>query len=146
MDGRKIYVMVRLPEHKQLADVYNKANRFAKATDCNSVFIITGGNFVIKLDKRFVYEVLLDLLDRDIFFEIDTYWVKVAGHDPAVIVKKFGKRAPLLHIKDGPAIWRESLADDNPDPMVAVGKGTQNFPGHCKSSKRKYRVDDCRNG
>ena len=74
------------------------------------------------------------MLDKDIFFEIDTYWVKVAGHNPATIVKKLGKRAPLLHIKDGPAIWRESLADDNPDPMVAVGKGTQDFPAIVKAA------------
>ena len=40
----------------------------------------------------------------------------------------------MLHIKDGPAVWRESLADDNPDPMVAVGKGTQDFPAIVKAA------------
>jgi hypothetical protein len=39
-----------------------------------------------------------------------------------------------LHIKDGPAKWNDSLADDNPDPMVAVGKGTQNFPAIVKAA------------
>jgi sugar phosphate isomerase/epimerase len=73
-------------------------------------------------------------VEPDIFFEIDTYWVKVAGHDPAKIVGEFGKRAPLLHIKDGPAIWNDSLPADNPDPMVAVGKGTQNFPAIVKAA------------
>lgn len=119
---------------KQLADVYNKANRFAKDNGLQFGIHNHWWEFRNKAGKRFVYEVLLELLDRDIFFEIDTYWVKVAGHDPAVIVKKFGKRAPLLHIKDGPAVWRESLADDNPDPMVAVGKGTQNFPAIVKAA------------
>jgi sugar phosphate isomerase/epimerase len=49
-------------------------------------------------------------------------------------VREFGKRAPLLHIKDGPARWSDSLAQDNPDPMVAVGKGTQNFPAIVKAA------------
>jgi len=40
----------------------------------------------------------------------------------------------LLHIKDGSGVWRDSLADDNPDPMVAVGKGTQNFPAIVKAA------------
>ena len=34
----------------------------------------------------------------------------------------------MLHIKDGPAEYHDNLAADNPDPMTAVGKGTQNFP------------------
>jgi sugar phosphate isomerase/epimerase len=72
--------------------------------------------------------VLLDEVDPDIIFEVDTYWVKVAGHRPAEIVQRLGRRAPLLHIKDGPAVYRDNLATDNPDPMTAVGQGTQDFP------------------
>ncbi len=119
---------------KQLVAIYNEANRFAKANGLQFGIHNHWWEFRNKAGKRFVYEVLLDSLDKDIFFEIDTYWVKVAGHDPAAIVRKFGKRATFLHMKDGPAVWRESLADDNPDPMVAVGKGTQNFPAIVKAA------------
>ncbi len=118
---------------RQLAAIYNEVNKFAKANGLSFGIHNHWWEFRNKIGKRLVYEELLNLLDPDIFFEIDTYWVKVAGHDPAAIVKKFGKRAPLLHIKDGPAIWRESLADDNPDAMVAVGKGTQDFPSIIKA-------------
>lgn len=54
--------------------------------------------------------------------------MKVAGHAPADIVRALGARAPMLHIKDGPAVFRDNLALDNPDPMTAVGRGTQDFP------------------
>lgn len=119
---------------KQLIAIYNQANRFAKANGLQFGLHNHWWEFKNKLGKRFVYEVLLERLEKDIFFEIDTYWVKVAGHNPADIVKKFGKRAPLLHIKDGPARWNDSLADDNPDPMTAVGKGSQNFPAIVKAA------------
>ena len=119
---------------KQLVGIYNEANRFAKANGLQFGIHNHWWEFRNKAGKRFVYEVLLETLDRDIFFEIDTYWVKVAGQDPAAIIKKFGKRAPLLHIKDGPAVWNDSLADDNPNPMVAIGKGTQNFPAIVKAA------------
>jgi sugar phosphate isomerase/epimerase len=119
---------------KQLVRVYNEANRFAKANGLQFGIHNHWWEFRNKAGKRFVYEVLLESLDKDIFFEIDTYWVKVAGQDPAVIIKKFGKRAPMLHMKDGPAVWNDSLADDNPNPMVAVGKGTQNFPAIVKAA------------
>ncbi len=113
---------------KQLADIYNEANHFAKSNGLQFGLHNHWWEYRNRVDGRFVYEVLLERTEPDIFFEIDTYWVKVAGHDPAKIVAQFGKRAPLLHIKDGPAIWNDSLPADNPDPMVAVGKGTQNFP------------------
>ena len=119
---------------KQLAGIYNEAYRFAKDNGLEFGLHNHWWEFRNKVGNRYVYEWLLEWLDPGIFFEIDTYWVKVAGHDPAGIVKKFGKRAPLLHIKDGPAIWRESLADDNPDPMVAVGKGTQDFSAIVKAA------------
>ena len=44
-----------------------------------------------------------DHVKADIFFEIDTYWAKTGGVDPAKAIADFGKRAPFLHIKDGPA-------------------------------------------
>lgn len=119
---------------KQLVAIYNEANRFAKANGLQFGIHNHWWEFRNKVGKRLVYEILLERLDKDIFFEIDTYWVKVAGHNPADIVKKFGKRAPLLHIKDGPARWNDSLADDNPDPMTAVGKGTQDFPAIVKAA------------
>jgi sugar phosphate isomerase/epimerase len=40
-----------------------------------------------------------------------------------------------MHIKDGPAKWNDKLAEDNPDPMTPVGKGTQDFPAIIKAAK-----------
>ncbi len=66
------------------------------------------------------YQVMLDTLDRDIFFEVDTYWVQTAGVDVISVLKEMGERAPLLHIKDGPTVQA--------DPMTAVGSGVMDFP------------------
>jgi sugar phosphate isomerase/epimerase len=119
---------------KELVGIYNEANHFAKSNGLQFGLHNHWWEYRNKVDGRYVYEVLLESVEPDIFFEIDTYWVKVAGHDPAEIVAKFGKRAPLLHIKDGPAKWSDSLPLDNPDPMVPVGKGTQNFPAIVKAA------------
>ncbi len=112
----------------ELISIYNEAGKFAKSNGLQFGLHNHWWEYRNKIGDRFVYELLLENLDKDIFFEIDTYWVKVAGQDPATIVKKFGARAPLLHIKDGPAKWNDLLPKDIPDPMTAVGKGTQNFP------------------
>ena len=119
---------------KELIDIYNEANHFAKANGLQFGLHNHWWEYRNKVDGHYVYELLLDSVEPDIFFEIDTYWVKVAGHDPAKIVGKFGKRATLLHIKDGPARWSDSLPKDNPEPMVAAGKGIQDFPAIVKAA------------
>jgi len=72
------------------------------------------------VDGRYVYHVMLEELDPSVLFELDTYWIQTAGCDPAAVVKEFGARAPLLHIKDGPAVKEE--------PMQALGTGAMDIP------------------
>lgn len=33
-------------------------------------------------------------------FEADVYWIQAGGHDPARLIREYGRRIPLLHIKD----------------------------------------------
>lgn len=73
-----------------------------------------------ELDGKLIHHLMIEQLDPGIFFEIDTYWVKVAGKDPVKIVSDLDTRAPLLHIKDGPAT-REAA-------MTAVGDGVMDVP------------------
>jgi sugar phosphate isomerase/epimerase len=119
----------------ELISIYNESAKFAKANGLQFGLHNHWWEYRNKVGGRFVYEILLENLDKDIFFEVDTYWVKVAGQDPATIVKKLGSRAQLLHIKDGPAKWDDNLPNDVPEPMTAVGKGTQNFPAIVKAAE-----------
>ncbi|MCE9612861.1 MAG: sugar phosphate isomerase/epimerase [Lentisphaerae bacterium] len=66
------------------------------------------------------YEHMLECLSPDVFFEIDTYWVKTGGADPAQVVRQLGPRAPFLHIKDGPA--------QRGVPQLPAGSGVLDFP------------------
>lgn len=71
------------------------------------------------IDGRPAHDWMSEWLAPEIFFEVDVYWVKTAGGDPAEVVRRLGARAPLLHIKDGPAV--------HDAPMTAVGAGTLDF-------------------
>ncbi len=72
------------------------------------------------LGTTYPYKVMVEHLDPTIGFEVDTYWVKTGGLNPVDVINELGTRAPLLHIKDGPAVKGE--------PMVAVGEGSMDFP------------------
>jgi sugar phosphate isomerase/epimerase len=65
---------------------------------------------------------LFDLVDDTVFAEVDIYWARVGGVDPAELVAELGDRAALLHVKDGPA-------SDPADAMVAVGDGAIDIAG-----------------
>lgn len=69
---------------------------------------------------KYPYRALASRLEPDAFFEIDVYWVQTAGLDPVAVLTELGARAPLLHVKDGPA--RQDF------PMVAVGSGSLDIP------------------
>ena len=71
------------------------------------------------VQDRLGFDVMLELVDPGVVFEVDTYWVQTGGQDAAALVKRLGTRAPLLHIKDGPATQDA--------PMVAVGQGVMDF-------------------
>lgn len=119
---------------KELISVYNEAAAFSNSAGLKFGLHNHWWEFRNKVEGRSVYELLLEGTDPSIFFEIDTYWVKVAGLVPAEIVKQFGDRAKLFHIKDGPAVFNDNLLTDNPDPMTAVGKGTQDIPSIIKAA------------
>jgi len=119
---------------KELIAIYNEASKFATGNGLQFGLHNHWWEYRNKVGGKLVYEILLEELDPAIFLEMDTYWVKVAGHNPAAIITKLGKRAKFLHIKDGPALYNEKLAIDNPDPMTPVGKGTQNFPAIIKAA------------
>jgi sugar phosphate isomerase/epimerase len=119
---------------KELIAIYNEASKFASGNGLQFGLHNHWWEYRNKVGGKLVYEILLEELDPAIFLEMDTYWVKVAGHNPAAIITKLGKRAKFLHIKDGPALYNDKLAIDNPDPMTPVGKGTQNFPAIIKAA------------
>ncbi|HLA42401.1 MAG TPA: sugar phosphate isomerase/epimerase, partial [Aggregatilineales bacterium] len=69
---------------------------------------------IAEIDGKPAYQHMLDQLDENIIFELDTYWVQVGGLDPVQVMADMTGRLPLLHIKDGPA-------DVTTSNMTAVG-------------------------
>lgn len=103
-----------------LAEEYNAANEIARQAGL-TLGLHNHWWECRMLGERRAYQHLLERLDPTIFWELDTYWATVAGANAAAIVTELGARAPLLHLKDGPAI---------PDaPKMAVGSGVMDVPG-----------------
>ncbi len=113
---------------RELAKIYNESFKLAKDRGLQFGLHNHWWEYRNHVDGKLVYEVLNEELNEGIFFETDVYWVKVAGQDPATILKKLKDRIRLIHIKDGPAVFNSQLISDNPDPMTPVGKGSLDIP------------------
>ena len=72
-------------------------------------------------DGRLAYQVLLDRMAPGVLVELDIYWTRLAGADPAQVVRDLGERVRFLHVKDGPASTPQAA-------MVAVGDGRLDVP------------------
>ena len=112
---------------KKTTETYNQAAVFLKSKNLKFGLHDHWWEFELHHDY-YPFYYLLEHLDKEIFFEIDTYWVKTSGQNPTKVVHDFGSRAPLLHIKDGPAIKGEKSYE-----QVPVGKGVMDFPSIIKA-------------
>ncbi len=126
---------------KRLAEIYNEALVFAQANGLRFGLHNHWWEFQPIAEGGYPFYLLKELIEPEIFFEIDTYWTKVAGVDPAQVVGDYGERAPLLHIKDATVLSTDG-------PMVAVGQGVQDFPAIARAANGATQwmiveLDDC---
>ena len=103
---------------KARAETFNEANAICKANGMQFGLHNHWWEYAT-VNGRLAYDRLLEDLDDDIFFEIDTYWVAASGNDPVTEIQKLGNKVTLLHIKDG--------STKQEDDMVAVGAGVMDF-------------------
>lgn len=115
-----------LDQVKQSCDRINEAARFAAQNDL--VFGYHNHWWEVEpVEGTPPYKLMLERLDPAVIYEIDIYWVQTGGVDPADYIREFGPKAPLLHVKDGPADRPES-------DMVAVGAGRVDIPAALKAA------------
>jgi sugar phosphate isomerase/epimerase len=74
----------------------------------------------------------LDILLREtdpelVKMEMDTYWIKRGGEDPAAYLSKLQNRCPLLHIKDMEAGEEQFFAE--------IGEGILDFTKISKAAE-----------
>jgi sugar phosphate isomerase/epimerase len=88
-------------------------------------------------------QILMGLLDKSMWFEIDTYWIQAGGGDPVEWIGKVAGRIPCVHFKD------MGVKTNRTQYMAEVGEGNLNWPAiikACKSAGVKWYLieqDDC---
>jgi sugar phosphate isomerase/epimerase len=80
------------------------------------------------VDDKVPYVELLEFCEPDkTTFEMDLGWVKVAGQDPVVLMKKYPRRFSMLHVKDFHLPPNISFATHEDAKVTELGRGSIDY-------------------
>jgi sugar phosphate isomerase/epimerase len=101
------------------AHTTNDLGRKAKAEGFQLVY--HNHNFEFEtFDGKTGFDLLFGSSDPDLVqSELDVYWARYAGHDPAAIIRQYVGRIPLVHLKD--------MSKGTPPTFAEIGEGIIDF-------------------
>ena len=113
---------------KKAADQFNKWGEQAKSMGMQFGFHNHNYEF-----QKFGNETGFDILTKNadpklVCLEMDCYWITQAGLDPVAMLKKYGSRIQLLHLKDRMSGYPTSqMLGPDAEHITEVGAGTINW-------------------
>jgi sugar phosphate isomerase/epimerase len=132
---------------RNAGEVFNRAGEKLNAADIHFVYHPHGYEF-----RPYKRGTLFDLLAAEtrpefVSFELDVFWVVHSGVDPVKLLRKYGKRFELMHLKDLRKDAKQDLTGTAPDAdSVAIGAGEVNWPAVLKEARlvgvKHYFIED----
>jgi sugar phosphate isomerase/epimerase len=126
------YLVIQQGRHEDWLDA-DAVRSFAATCNawgaaCREAGLSLGYHGYHELDQEFArygtatrWDLFAELTDPELLFlQLDTYWVRQTGNDPAALLERFAGRVPTLHLKD------TSPAADGTD--TTVGDGLLDLP------------------
>lgn len=89
-----------LDAYKKVAENANKAAGKAKAAGIQLAYHNHAFEFQPKEGGKCGFDIFTEEFSKDMKFEIDVFWIKVGGHEPAALIEKLAGRVSQLHLKD----------------------------------------------
>jgi sugar phosphate isomerase/epimerase len=99
-------------------------------------------------EKGTYYDYIMTHTDPEfVSFELDILWAFHPGADPAAVLKKYGPRFKLMHVKDlKKGVKGDFTGSTSQENDVAVGTGQLNIPAIMKAAKKSaivhYYIED----
>ena len=117
-----------LDTFRRYADQFNKAGEAARKAGMQFCYHHHAFEFGPKEGARPI-DVFLERFDPKLVkFEMDVFWVSVAGHDPVDLLSKWKGRVVLMHLKDkAPGLKTHYMEELSPNAFREVGLGVVDF-------------------
>jgi sugar phosphate isomerase/epimerase len=136
-----------LENAKNAVDIFNKAGKVLKDSGITFCYHAHGYEF-----QPYENGTLLDYLFKNtnpeyVSFEMDIFWMQFGGGDPVALLKKYGSRWKLMHLKDmRKGTIKDITGGTSTDNDVTLGTGEIDIPGILKEAKKTgikhYFIED----
>ena len=132
---------------KKAAEDFNKAGKYLKEQGLVFCYHAHGYEF-----QPYENGTLLDYLFKNtnpeyVSFEMDILWMQFGGGDPVSLLKKYGSRWKLMHLKDlRKGVKKDLTGLTSPENDVPLGTGEIDIPAILKEAKKigikHYFIED----
>jgi len=128
-------------------EVFNTAGKILKENDLTFCYHLHGYEFQPYKDGTLMDYIITSTNPEYVSFQMDVFWVQFGGGDPVALLKKYGKRWKLLHLKDmKKGIDKDLTGGTNVEYDVTLGQGQLDIPGILKASREigiaHYFIED----
>lgn len=133
---------------KKAAEDFNKAGKFLKENHNLTFCYHNHGYEFVPYENGTLFDYLAANTNPDyVSFELDIVWAHLPGYDPAELIKKYGSRFKLMHVKDvRKGVKGDATGRIDTDSNVALGTGQVNIASIMKAAKKSaiqyYYIED----
>jgi len=136
-----------LDDAKKAVEVFNKAGKVLKENGITFCYHTHGFEFQPYQKGTLLDYIIENTNPEYVSFEMDVLWVYFGGGDPVGLLKKYGDRWKLMHLKDlrkgTPKDLTGGTSEENDVPL---GTGELNIPAILKEAKKvgikHYFIED----
>lgn len=151
------YVMCAWIPHKEkefgLADadkaikVFNTAGKVLKDNGLIFCYHPHGYEFKTHQNGTLLDYIIENTNPANVSFEMDIFWIQFGGGDPVALLKKYGTRWKLMHMKDmKKGIVKDLSGKTNVEYNVPLGQGQLDMPNILKEARKigiaHYFIED----
>ena len=132
---------------KKAAEDFNRAGKILKDSGITFCYHIHGYEFQLYEDGTLLDYIFKNTNPEYVSFEMDVLWVQFGGGDPVALLKKYGNRWKLMHLKDLRKGTKKDLTGGtSQENDVVLGTGEIDIPGILKEARKigikHYFIED----
>jgi sugar phosphate isomerase/epimerase len=139
--------VLTLENAKKAVGDFNKAGKFLKDNGLILCYHAHGYEFQPYEDGTLLDYIVKNTNPEYVSFEMDIFWIQFGGGDPVALLRKYGDRWKLMHLKDmRKGIKKDLTGGTSTENDVAFGTGQVDIPAILKEAKKvgikHYFIED----
>jgi len=132
---------------KKAVEDFNRAGKILKENGLTFCYHAHGYEFQPYEDGTLLDYIFKNTNPEYVSFQMDIFWIQFGGGDPVALLRKYGNRWKMMHIKDMRKGTKKDLTGlTSVDNDVTLGTGELDLPAIFKEAKRigikHYFIED----